>query len=344
MDFFFEKFSVIKTEIKARESKKKEDLQKLKQIEMGDKSLDASGITRLIELGFQIEQILLVIKEFKCKNVEDALVLLTKDSATQKYNHVFMPDKNSGVCAICLDGDKDSHLIYGEKSPESKSELIGSKVKASQKNSNNLLNADFNPLNATSNDISQQNLSLGILPNPNNRGLLENQDNKDGPKHAAQQYIGSSDLPKEFQYDYDDPNLCEICWDQKFDLSSQRDCRHKFCRPCITSYLQHKITNGKVLKIKCLYGGCPSQFSDFDISNYTTPDLFRKYKKFKMEQLKLSDPNSKYVYCPFPDCGNLVRSNNLFDTDLTCDNGHVFCEKCLKEAHEGPCDSVNLIF
>lgn len=339
MEFFFDKFSVIKTEIKARETKKKEDLQKLKQIEMGDKSLDATGITRLIELGFQIEQILLVIKEFKCKNVEEALVILTKDSATQKYNHVFMADKNSSTCAICLDSDKESHLLYMDKSTE----LIGSKVKASQKNSNNLLNADFNPLNATSNDISHQNLSLGILPNQNNRGLLDDQGNKDRLKNAGQQYIGSSDLPNEFQFDFDDPNLCEICWDQKFDLSSQRDCRHKFCRPCITSYLQHKITNGKVLKIKCLYGGCPSQFSDFDISNYTTPDLFRKYKKFKMEQLKLTDPNSKYVYCPLPDCGNLVRSNNLFDTDLTCENGHVFCEKCLKEAHEGACDSVNLM-
>jgi hypothetical protein len=95
--------------------------------------------------------------------------------------------------------------------------------------------------------------------------------------------------------------------------------------------------------IKCLYGGCPKTFVDEEIREYVTPDLFGKYKKFKLQQIKLNNPNRNFVNCPIADCEDIVEINEEPDeTMLDCAFGHQFCSKCKTEGwhKKGKCREV----
>ena len=67
----------------------------------------------------------------------------------------------------------------------------------------------------------------------------------------------------------------------------------------------------------------------------------QKYKKFKINQLKLSDPNGQYVFCPIVDCENIVRVQDLLNYNQVCPSGHSFCLNCRKEAHQDSCLTYN---
>ena len=49
-------------------------------------------------------------------------------------------------------------------------------------------------------------------------------------------------------------------------------------------------------------GGCPKKYSDEEIKMNVSEEVYKKYKKFKNEQIKLNNPNKKYVNCPYPNC------------------------------------------
>lgn len=345
MEYFLDKFSVIKTEIKAREIKKKEDLKKLKTLERSDNSLNINNISQLVDQGFSIEQIIFVTKEFQINSISAAILIMTKDTLTGKYNHKYYPDEFQQKCKVCFDNDKESHLIYTIEKKIEKQD--SNQFRNSMKNKKTPLNGEFNVLNNDGSNFSSFNSKSNHLELLGGSPLKINNDRRakdpelDSPEKKESQrnlfkkitYIKSSDLG--LNLDFDDPLLCEICWDERYDISANnRGCKHKFCKTCLTSYLRNKIENGNVLNIKCLYGGCPSLFTDNDVSQYTSSEVFKKYKKFKYEQLKLNDKTSKYVYCPFADCGCLVRVANFFDdSEINCERGHSFCGKCLKQVH-----------
>lgn len=234
MEFFFDKFSVIKTEIKAREDKKKEDMIKLRQINLNSNSLTVNQIATLIEAGFSLEQILFVNKQFICKSVETAMNLMTKDSLTGVYNHSFFPNAY-GICEVCNDSDKKAHLLY---SPEEdiKSNSPDSKTK----------NNEFKLIEGDSMEASKlQNTSNNQIGLLNNQSIFNNMPNTEA--HEADKkpkdikYAPALDI-----YKYDDENICEICWDRKIDLSMKRECMHRFCVECVESYLENSIKNGIV--------------------------------------------------------------------------------------------------
>jgi hypothetical protein len=81
-----------------------------------------------------------------------------------------------------------------------------------------------------------------------------------------------SDFAFEDQDEWDVPSLqCPICKreisiDQLFILD---DCSHKFCRPCIESYVQEQITSA--IYVVCPVDGCKSQLSVRDTSQLIKP-------------------------------------------------------------------------
>ena len=99
--------------------------------------------------------------------------------------------------------------------------------------------------------------------------------------------------------------------------------------------------------IKCLYGGCPKTFVDDEIKVYVTVDIFKKYRKFKISQLKLNHPDKNYVNCPFPDCEEILDMESVPESDsmIECNLGHKFCAKCKTVGwhKKGNCSNVKLI-
>ena len=67
------------------------------------------------------------------------------------------------------------------------------------------------------------------------------------------------------------------------------------------------------MQIKCLNIRCDKLLIEEEISKYIGDQVFQKFLKFKNEQNLLSNPNKKFLHCPFPDCGMMIEIIN----DLT---------------------------
>ena len=144
--------------------------------------------------------------------------------------------------------------------------------------------------------------------------------------------FGKIEIPKETLLLFESPDVCRICFSNKINPNNkaQISCGHFFCDTCINKYLTNKIINGQVLDIKCLLGGCPKRYTDEEIEENVSEEVFKKYKKFKNIQIKLSNPNKIYLDCPFPDCGEMVDCTNPESDFVECNNHHIFCYKCHK--------------
>jgi hypothetical protein len=70
-----------------------------------------------------------------------------------------------------------------------------------------------------------------------------------------------------------------------------------------------------------------------EIKLYVDDRTFQKYKKFKLAQIRLNNPNKNYINCPIPDCEEIIETDPNHagaaeDTFLQCLEGHKFCSRC----------------
>jgi hypothetical protein len=100
-----------------------------------------------------------------------------------------------------------------------------------------------------------------------------------------------------------------------------------------------------VLVIKCLYGGCPKTFVEGEIKMFIGDQLFYKYKKFKIAQIKLNNPDKNYISCPIPDCEEIVelQENSNEEPLVMCISEHKFCARCKTPGwhKKGKCNDVS---
>ena len=215
-------------------------------------------------------------------------------------------------------------------------------------NINNINNSSLNGLNAlnNSNHSSNNHTPSQITQNTNRNSHLNNNQNLRNNVFSRID-INKIEIPQETLNMFDNPNTCRICFANTVNKSNpaQITCGHFFCDNCIQMHMTTKIVNGRVLDIRCLMGGCPKKYTDDEISANVNDIVFHKYKRFKNEQLKLNNPNKKYVPCPFPDCDELVEIENPDEEFVECGQRHVFCYKChrLGTHKKGKCQRENIV-
>lgn len=63
---------------------------------------------------------------------------------------------------------------------------------------------------------------------------------------------------------------------------------------------------------------------------FVVDQLFYKYKKFKISQIKLNDPAKHYINCPIPDCEEIVEITEDSNRQpfIMCNFQHKFCAYC----------------
>lgn len=63
--------------------------------------------------------------------------------------------------------------------------------------------------------------------------------------------------------------MCQICYMnyEEKDMYGIK-CNHKFCLNCLYDYLEHNISNGQVLKIKCADAACRQEFTKEDVRKF----------------------------------------------------------------------------
>ena len=124
-------------------------------------------------------------------------------------------------------------------------------------------------------------------------------------------------------------------------------CRHRFCRQCVTAYLESKINDG-IIDITCpdlapapaegqdgaADVGCPELLDEALICEMISAEALHKYERRKAQN---ADPNLRE--CPGAPgaggCGELVqvrkgKFGRGIRHDMTCGKcGHTFCASCL---------------
>lgn len=320
MEFFLQKFSFANEKIKNKTLQKNESKRKLNS----SLSMNIDMITSLLNQGFKLEQIIFINQNFQIDSVSSAVLLMTKDSLYGNYSHKFHPN-SEGKCQICLDSDSSLH----EKSfNESEDDIYDyKKINELRLNEecNNKIDNKLEVSSFTKSEDEKQIQQQKILNNYiNNTNISTNQIN----------LITS-----------DDKELCRICWSKNYKNNElPLECNHEICSECIKDYLKHKIEIGDVIEIRCLFNTCNYIFSEKNIKSRLSSTLYNKYKLFKTNKLKLSDKSSKYIFCPYVDCGKMVNLNSFLNqNEVNCEKNHVFCGKCQRQCHYGSeCNDLNI--
>ncbi|PWA38649.1 Zinc finger, C6HC-type [Artemisia annua] len=132
---------------------------------------------------------------------------------------------------------------------------------------------------------------------------------------------------------------CGICFDSvRFDKTANCGCDHIICKVCWRSYVSNAINEGPgCLTLKCPEPSCGAAVGP-DMVNVLAKGKERKmYVKFWLRSYVESSKNIKW--CPGLVCDYAVEFDDDFMTDTsscynaTCDCKHVFCWKCMEEAH-----------
>jgi hypothetical protein len=262
-----------------------------------------------------MDQIYLAFNLYKFITIEEAVHVMMKDPENNKYVHKYI-ESETKKCKICS-GKNEEHII----------EIIEPKIHHVDE--------------SDSLTISEGNKPQGINSVTESNSQL---DNPNSIAHSKKNII-KINLPQNVLDDFEDPYICHICFNSRLNVDPKITffCLHEFCRECVYNYLKTNITNGNVLQLRCLYGGCPRLFTNEEVRSIVDEELWAKYKKFLWQKLKLSQPNVALMNCPFPDCDDIVEIDPLErQIFVECEFEHKFCSKCKEIGwhQDGKCEKV----
>ena len=286
----------------------------------------ANVISDLCEMGYDIDSLSLLLENHKFNTVDEAINLFSINPLTKKYNHKFYKLKKSEKCGIC----NDKYETHNNCDINEKNEIIIPPKLSNNYNSNTAKTLNLEDSYRIDTELKPFNISNKKI-NKNNqkqkpRRLKTNKSNK---SNKSDFIYGKIKISAETQKLFENPNICTICYEKLINKNNiSHLCNHFFCDNCIKTYLTNKIISGNVLNIKCLLGGCQREYSDNDIKQNVSPNIYRKYKKFKFQKLIFSNPEKHFVQCPYPDCPEIVEVENFDEEFVKCENKHIFCYKC----------------
>lgn len=238
-------------------------------------------------------------------------------------------------------------------------------LKSYTNNDNTIINLDLKNLDNSNNTniknlIGKENVNVNEVEECNVIDTLNinpNADKKENSNFHLIKKMNKFDLPDEIKSELENPNLCGICFNSDITVEKcvKFSCNHIFCLVCVKTYLEKNIQNGKVkfffnkflilkkvLKINCMYGGCPIKINEKLIHFIVDEDYKTKYIRFYREQTKKLSQN--IINCPYPDCNDLIEYDPTFKKRFyKCQNDHSFCSVCKNnQPHdENKCKKVN---
>lgn len=123
---------------------------------------------------------------------------------------------------------------------------------------------------------------------------------------------------------------CEICFQPTYEGSFTCS-RHYFCRACIRSYIEFKISEGQILSITCPYTDCQIVFTSKYISSFSSESMYIRYQD--LYNIKQKELNIYFRWCPQKNCsGSDTKTNS---NQLKCNLCQFeFCFMCADKWHE----------
>ena len=283
---------------------------------------------------FDCSQSPMIIQNQKANSGTNINSLLLLNNS-RNHNHNQLIDNNintfNGNCNINQNVEIQNKIINKEGNQNISNKRISSdfsnnsKIESNKNNVNDEKTKEINNKNELINEIYHDHEQEH---NDDNNSKGNKKISEDELNNKLKKYGIKQETLRQFK----DPNICNICFENKVNKENiaQKCCLHYFCDNCIKKYLIYQINNGVVLDIKCLMAGCPHLYTSEEIRSNVPNDIYRKYLRFYGIQIKIRNPEKKYINCPFVDCDELVDVTNINEGNVICGVGHVFCRECLK--------------
>jgi ariadne-1 len=135
-----------------------------------------------------------------------------------------------------------------------------------------------------------------------------------------------------------EPFTCPICDESKPRREGYafEHCQHIYCIECLQAYFNTKISERKVLEIRCPHPKCDTQVSYYDVQRVVPLESFSKYEEFTLLAALSQDPNCRW--CPRPGCGNAVIGDPQYRRIVCNKCQFEFCFECNDSWHTGTCE------
>ncbi|MBN3302497.1 RNF14 ligase, partial [Amia calva] len=134
---------------------------------------------------------------------------------------------------------------------------------------------------------------------------------------------------------------CGICFLEKMgsECLCFKECRHVYCKACLTDYFQIQIRDGNVQCLNCPEPECNSVAMPSQVKNLVGEELFARYDRLLLQSSL--DLMADIVYCPRKMCGSavMVEPDTTMGICPTCQ--YAFCSLC-KHGYHGlsPCKAT----
>ncbi|XP_074354312.1 putative E3 ubiquitin-protein ligase ARI8 [Apium graveolens] len=158
-------------------------------------------------------------------------------------------------------------------------------------------------------------------------------DDEDG----AREYVGLQNKPAFGLQESGESSICGMCFkncvfDKRFE-NSVGFCGHKFCTPCLETYVSKAIDDGPeaCLFLRCPDSNCCAVIGQDRVNMLVSDEGKMKYKEFLIRSYVEDDKNIEW--CPAPNCECAILYLGGGSYDVTCRCLSSFCWNCLEEAH-----------
>lgn len=175
-----------------------------------------------------------------------------------------------------------------------------------------------------------------ILPEIINRafdGKLENLQ-ADACDRALKSLLDDESKAKMFQSKF----TCQICF-MEYDVEQgiTLNCDHRFCMECMRQHISLLIDSAQVSDEKLKCPNCTEPLSVYEIEDVAGPELYKKYEKFKLRSLKLTELDGDEILfrCPGDDCEYMCIVEKT-EAEFECPKcKHKCCPLCKADTHKG---------
>lgn len=148
------------------------------------------------------------------------------------------------------------------------------------------------------------------------------------------------DFEKEGQVFIQSSHMCDICFEEKPGKRFFRlDCRHFFCRDCVTDYCNVNIQDGTVLQIKCLRTDCDQMINPWIVRAAVGEAEFQRYDSLALQ--RSLDTMHDVEWCPRCNQPVISDENKSLNLAMCPQCKYAFCTECYESWHQGEaCSSL----
>jgi hypothetical protein len=131
---------------------------------------------------------------------------------------------------------------------------------------------------------------------------------------------------------------CEIClMSYKVEDGITLNCNHRYCLECLRQHISLLIDSAQVSDDQLKCPKCPEPITLYEVEEVASADLYKKYEKFKLRSLKLSELTEDEIlfHCPGNDCEYFCiveKGSEEFECPKC---KHKCCPFCREPTHEG---------